>query len=165
MRAHRLIGKDEKKYELCIGVRQGRNCVMLDKSNLKLHKTSFNELRFIFLSPTNSFRRWLCDSSDALSVTLSVCLSVSNPLISSEPGLRSLWNFTSVIFMSMGACVPIFRKIHKLLLPFAYYFCSNTVGPRNNRLAFKGSPSIKVNILRSQMTVSNMILILFKGEP
>ena len=25
----------------------------------------------------------------------------------------------------IGACVPIFRKIHKLLLPFAYYFCSN----------------------------------------
>ena len=48
MRAHRLIGKDEKKYELCIGVRQGRNCVMLDKLKLKLHKTSFNELRFIF---------------------------------------------------------------------------------------------------------------------
>ena len=27
--------------------------------------------------------------------------------------------------MSMGACVPIIRKILKLLLPFAYYFCSN----------------------------------------
>ena len=25
----------------------------------------------------------------------------------------------------MGAYVPIFKKIHKLLLPFAYYFCSN----------------------------------------
>ena len=23
----------------------------------------------------------------------------------------------------MGAYVPIFKKIHKLLLPFAYYFC------------------------------------------
>ena len=42
-----------------------------------------------------------------------------------EPDFRSSWNFTSVIFMSMGACVPIFRKIHYLLLPFAYYFCSN----------------------------------------
>ena len=34
-------------------------------------------------------------------------------------------NFTSVIFMSMGACVPIFRKIYKFSLPFAYYFCCN----------------------------------------
>ena len=42
---------------------------------------------------------------------------------------------------------------------------TNTVGPRNNRLAFKGSPSMKENILRSQMTVSNMILPLYKGEP
>ena len=47
MRAHRLIGKDEKKYELCIGVRQGRNYVMLDKLKLKFHKIEtkgqFNE--------------------------------------------------------------------------------------------------------------------------
>ena len=41
----------------------------------------------------------------------------------------------------------------------------NTVGPRNNSPAFKGSPSIKVNILRSQMIVFNVILPLFKGNP
>ena len=41
----------------------------------------------------------------------------------------------------------------------------HTVGPRKNRPAFKGSPSIKVNILRSQKIVSNVILPLFKGEP
>ena len=40
----------------------------------------------------------------------------------------------------------------------------NTVGPRNNSLAFKGSLSIKVNILRSQMIVFNVILPLFKGN-
>ena len=40
-----------------------------------------------------------------------------------------------------------------------------TVGPRNNSLAFKGSPSIKVNILRSQMVVFNGISPLFKGCP
>ena len=41
----------------------------------------------------------------------------------------------------------------------------STVEPRNNNLAFKGSPSIKVNILRSQMVVFNVILPLFKGYP
>ena len=40
-----------------------------------------------------------------------------------------------------------------------------TVGPRNNSLAFKGYPSITVNILRSQITVSNVISPLFKGNP
>ena len=40
-----------------------------------------------------------------------------------------------------------------------------TVEPRNNSLAFKGSPSIKVNILRSQMIVFNVISPLFKGKP
>ena len=40
----------------------------------------------------------------------------------------------------------------------------NTVEPRNNSLAFKGPPSIKVNILRSQMIVFNVILPLFKGN-
>ena len=33
-------------------------------------------------------------------------------LTSYKPDFRNSWNFTSVIFMSMGACVPIFRKIH-----------------------------------------------------
>ena len=41
----------------------------------------------------------------------------------------------------------------------------NTVGPRNNSPAFKGSPSLKVNVLRSQMIVFNVILPLFKGNP
>ena len=41
----------------------------------------------------------------------------------------------------------------------------DTVGPRNNSLAFKGSPSIKVNILRSQMVAFNVISPLFKGYP
>jgi len=40
-----------------------------------------------------------------------------------------------------------------------------TVEPRNNSLAFKGSPSIKVNILRSQMVVFTVISSLFKGYP
>ena len=40
-----------------------------------------------------------------------------------------------------------------------------TVEPRNNSLAFKGSPSIKVNILRSQIVVFNVISPLFKGYP
>ena len=44
------------------------------------------------------------------------------------------------------------------------YF-ENTVGPRNNSPAFKGSPSIKVNILRYKMTVSNVISPHFKGDP
>ena len=41
----------------------------------------------------------------------------------------------------------------------------NTVEPRNNSLAFKGSPSMKVNILRSQMVVFNVISPLFKDYP
>ena len=41
----------------------------------------------------------------------------------------------------------------------------DTVEPRNNSLAFKGSPSIKVNILKSQMVVFNVISPLFKGYP
>ena len=40
-----------------------------------------------------------------------------------------------------------------------------TVEPRNNRPAFKGSSSIKVNILWSQIIVFNVISPLFKGEP
>ena len=40
-----------------------------------------------------------------------------------------------------------------------------TVEPRNNSLAFKGSLSIKVNSLRSQMIVINVISPLFKGYP
>ena len=40
-----------------------------------------------------------------------------------------------------------------------------SVGPRNNRPALKGSPSISVNILRPKMTVSNVISPLFKGDP
>ena len=41
----------------------------------------------------------------------------------------------------------------------------NTEEPRNNSLAFKGSPSIKVNILKSQIVVFNVISPLFKGYP
>ena len=41
---------------------------------------------------------------------------------------------------------------------------SNTVEPRNNSLAFKGSQSIKVNLLKSQIVVFNVISPLFKGE-
>ena len=41
-----------------------------------------------------------------------VCLLKTS---SSELGLRSSLNFTNVVFMSMGACVPIIRKILKLL--------------------------------------------------
>ena len=37
------------------------------------------------------------------------------------------------------------------------------VEPRKYSLAFKGSPSIKVNIFRSQMVVFNVISSLFKG--
>ena len=40
-----------------------------------------------------------------------------------------------------------------------------TVGPRNSSLAFKGSPSIKVKILRSQIVVCNVTSPLFKGYP
>ena len=40
-----------------------------------------------------------------------------------------------------------------------------TVEPRNNSPAFQGSPSIKVNTLRSQMIVFNVISPLFKGYP
>ena len=46
-----------------------------------------------------------------------------------------------------------------------YYPLPITVEPRNNSPAFKGSPSIKVNILRSQMIVYNIISSLIKGEP
>ena len=42
---------------------------------------------------------------------------------------------------------------------------STTVAPRNNSLASKGSPSIKVNILRSQMIVLDVISPHFKGYP
>ena len=41
----------------------------------------------------------------------------------------------------------------------------NTVEPRKSRPVFKGSPSIKVNILRSQMIVFRVISPCFKGEP
>ena len=41
----------------------------------------------------------------------------------------------------------------------------NTVEPRNNSLAFKGSTSIKVNILRSKIIVFDVISPLFKGYP
>ena len=40
-----------------------------------------------------------------------------------------------------------------------------TVEPLNNKLAFKGSPSIKVNLLRTKIVVSNVISPLFKGYP
>ena len=40
-----------------------------------------------------------------------------------------------------------------------------TVEPRNNRFAYRGSPLIKVNILRSQMIVFNGISPLLKREP
>ena len=43
--------------------------------------------------------------------------------------------------------------------------CCNTVEPRNNSLSFKGSPSIKVTILRFKMVVFNVISPLFKGYP
>ena len=46
-----------------------------------------------------------------------------------------------------------------------FFELANTVEPCNNSLAFKGSPSIKANILRSQMIVFNVISPLFKGEP
>ena len=54
----------------------------------------------------------------------SVCLKLCH-IISFEPDFRILWNFAGVVYRSIGLCVPIFKKIHKLLLPFAYYFCSN----------------------------------------
>ena len=38
-----------------------------------------------------------------------------------------------------------------------------TVEPRNNSLAFKGSPIIKVNILKFQTIVFNVISLFFKG--
>ena len=41
----------------------------------------------------------------------------------------------------------------------------HTVEPRNNSPAFKGSLLKKVNILRSQMVVFNVILPLFRGYP
>ena len=44
-----------------------------------------------------------------------------------------------------------------------FYFLDSTVVSRNNRLAFKGS-SILIK-KGQQMTVSNVIYCLFKGEP
>ena len=41
----------------------------------------------------------------------------------------------------------------------------NTVEPCNNGPAFKGDPSIKVNIFWSQLNLDNIILPIFKGEP
>ena len=40
-----------------------------------------------------------------------------------------------------------------------------TVEPRKNSLAFKGSPSMKVNILRSKIIVFIVDTTLFKGYP
>ena len=40
-----------------------------------------------------------------------------------------------------------------------------TVEPRDNGPAFKGEPSIKVNIFWSQLNLFNVILPFLKGEP
>ena len=78
----------------------------------------------------------------------------------------------SVIFFDMGLA-----KIHPVVAIGGLQGTQNgtkrpynvpvytTVEPRNNSLAFKGSPSIMVNILRSQMVVFNVISPLFKGYP
>ena len=57
------------------------------------------------------------------------------------------------------------KKAYHLVCRIMQKRKQTTVGPRNNSPAFKGSPSIKVNILRSQMIVFNVILPLFKGNP
>ena len=57
--------------------------------------------------------------------------------------------------------VDSFGTIHLLLVAVASEDRVSTVEPRNNSLAFKGSPLIKVNILRSQMVVFNVISPLF----
>ena len=49
-------------------------------------------------------------------------LSTSQSLLI-KPDFRSSWNFTTVIFMPI--VYQFSEKIHELLLPFAYYFCSN----------------------------------------
>jgi len=86
------------------------------RSGEKQHCSGFCPRRTVFVG----------DYEVAVIHSLFVCCRRRlKPFISFEPDFRSSWNFTSVIFMSMGAYVPIFRKIHYLLLPFAYYFCSN----------------------------------------
>ena len=57
------------------------------------------------------------------------------------------------------------RYLRQFLSLVTIKLFANTVEPRNNSLAFKGSPSIKVNILRSQVVVFNVISPLFKGYP
>ena len=73
--------------------------------------------------------------------------------------------FTGLKFSHQEAFVVTWKKKvsdwpNILILSITY-----TVEPRNNSPAFKGSPSIKVNILRSQMIVFNVISPLFKGYP
>ena len=60
---------------------------------------------------------------------------------------------------------PFFEEYFSTLVVEKNNIVRTTVRPRNNSLAFKGSPLIKVNILRSQMVVFNLISPLFKGYP
>ena len=53
------------------------------------------------------------DYEVAVMCSLSVCLFVClKPLIFLEPDFRILWNFAGVVYRSIGACAPIFKKIH-----------------------------------------------------
>ena len=61
--------------------------------------------------------------------------------------------------------MPSWSYVITIQLYKMYDVFSRTVEPRNNRPAFKGSPSIKVNISRSKMVILSVISPLFKGEP
>ena len=58
---------------------------------------------------------------------------------------------------------PFFEEYFSTLVVEKNNIVRTTVRPRNNSLAFKGYPSIKVIIFRSQTVVFNVISLLFKG--
>ena len=71
------------------------------------------------------------------------------------------------IEMQIHTLKPLDGQCYPSLARFGYYYLGKkiTVELLNNSPAFKGSPLIKVNILRSQMVVFNVISPFFKGYP
>ena len=46
-----------------------------------------------------------------------------NKLISYKPDFRFYSNFAGAVYLLPSTCIPNIKKIHKLLLPFAYVNC------------------------------------------
>ena len=71
------------------------------------------------------------------------------------------------IEMQIHSLKPLDGQCYPSLACFGYYYLGKkiTVELLNDSPAFKGSPSTKVNILRSQMVVLIVISPLFKGYP